>query len=146
VVPPASKWKQNFLQPGLNNYRQAAQGSVGAEALPDLTAEFQSDACTTVEPELQLTAEVCNRGAKPVGAGLPTTFYKGDPMDGMPLCTATTVDVLFQEMCVKVSCLIPGPIGGKVSVVANDDGMGGKTTNECVETNNGDVIDPILCQ
>lgn len=145
-MPAKGQWQQNFLDPQLNNYRQAPQGEVGAEALPDLTAEFMGDACVkTQDPKVKLTAEVCNRGAKTVGAGMPTAFFKGDPNDQVVLCVALTVDVLVSEQCVKVSCEVDGPLAGDVSVEANNDGMGGKSTNECIETNNGDVVSPVMC-
>ena len=35
---------------------------------------------------------------------------------------------------------------GTVSVVGNDDGMGGKTTLECIYTNNDDQAAPIECK
>lgn len=145
-VPAAVMWQQNFLQPGLNNYRQAQQGDVGAEAQPDLTAEFLDDACVIVDdPKVALTAEVCNRGAKPVGAGMPTAFFLGEPKDGVVLCVALTQDALVPEQCVKVSCEYAGPLMGDISVEANNDGMGGKTTLECIATNNGDLLTPVMC-
>ena len=92
-----------------------------------------------------MSAEVCNRGVKTVGAGLKAAFYEGDPMDGKVLCVATTVDSLAAEQCVVVSCTHDGPIAGTVSIIGNDDGMGGKNTLECIYTNN-DAVAQISCQ
>ncbi|HEY0133392.1 MAG TPA: hypothetical protein VGB85_04910 [Nannocystis sp.] len=66
-------------------------------------------------------------------------------MDGKVLCVATTVDSIAAEQCVVVSCTHDGPLAGDVSVVGNDDGMGGKNTLECIYTNN-DVVAQISCQ
>jgi hypothetical protein len=128
TVPATSMWQQNFLDPQLNNFRQTQQGSVGAEAQADLTAELMADACV-----------------KPVGAGMPTAFFQGDPNDGVVLCVALTIDVLAPEMCETVACEFAGPLAGDVAVIANNDGMGGKAVNECIETNNDDSVSPIVC-
>ncbi len=141
TIPATDQWDVNHLQPELNNYRQTAQGSAGAESLPDITSElFNPGACDYNGQQTTMTAEVCNRGAKTVGAGLPVTFYEGDPMDGNILCTGFTSDVLPPGECTDVSCLADGEVTGQVSVVGNDDGEGGKTTLECIDTNNGHSI------
>ncbi|MCA9689277.1 MAG: hypothetical protein KC636_06680, partial [Myxococcales bacterium] len=116
-------------------------------ALPDVTAEFpMTGSCMNNGNGVTLSAEVCNRGDKTVGAGLPTTFYQGDPMDGVVLCVAYTDDVLPPGECTIVSCDYGMAVVGEVSVEGNDDGMGGKTTLECIDTNNGHSVDPIVCQ
>ncbi|MGB1015678.1 MAG: hypothetical protein ACPG4T_16190, partial [Nannocystaceae bacterium] len=101
---------------------------------------FDPGTCSFDGQQTTLTAEICNRGAKTVGAGLPVTFYAGDPMDAMILCTGYTADVLPPSECANVSCTSMGEVTGQVSVVGNDDGEGGKTTLECVDSNNGDSI------
>ncbi len=93
-----------------------------------------------------LSTEVCNRGIKTVGAGLKTAFYQGDPKDGKVLCVALTVDSLAAEQCVTVSCDVNAVVMGDVKVVGNDDGMGGKTTLECIYTNNDVTAAPIQCK
>ncbi len=144
TIPQTAKWNPNFLDPKLNNYRQNQQGEIPPTALPDVTSD--SLTCTLMGDDAELSAEVCNRGTKTVGAGLKTAFYEGDPMDGKLLCVATTVDALDAEQCVVVSCQYNGVIMGGVSVVGNDDGMGGKTTLECIYTNNDDQVVPIECK
>jgi hypothetical protein len=59
---------------------------------------------------------------------------------------AVTVDALESEQCAVVTCQHDGVIMGTVSVVGNDDGMGGKTTLECIYTNNDDQAAPIECK
>ncbi|MCB9706938.1 MAG: VCBS repeat-containing protein [Myxococcales bacterium] len=143
TIPKTSEWTPNHLVPGLNNFRQNAQGEVGAEAQPDITSEFKVPYCEYDGAVTTLHAEVCNRGLKTVGAGLNTAFYGGDPE--MLLCVATYDQNLEAGECVIVSCDVMGEVMGKVHVEGNDDGMGGKTTVECIDTNNGDIIDPISC-
>jgi hypothetical protein len=144
TVPKTSSWKQNWADPSMNNFRQNAQGDVGAEAMPDVTSEFPSPACVADGGKSTLSAEVCNRGLKSLGAGLKTAFYGGDPE--VLLCVATTEVVIAAGECVMVSCSVDGAVSGKVRVEGNDDGMGAKTALECITTNNGDVIDPIVCE
>jgi len=90
-----------------------------------------------------LSAEVCNRGLKTLGAGLNTSFYGGDPE--MLLCVATTEINLGGGECVIASCDVNGEVMGKVRVEGNDDGMGQQNALECIPENSGDVIDPIEC-
>jgi len=144
TIPQTAKWSQNFLDPALNNFRQNQQGDIPPTALPDITSDTLS--CQVVGDAVELSAEVCNRGVKTVGAGLKTAFYEGDPMDGKVLCVATTIDSLAAEQCVTVTCTHDGPVMGLVSVVGNDDGMGGKNTLECIYTNNDDSVAQLACQ
>ena len=142
-MPATGKWTQNFLQAGLNNFRQNEQGDIPPTALSDITSDELK--CTVMNGNSVLSSEVCNRGTKTVGAGLKTAFYQGDPKDKMVLCVATTDQALEPEQCVVVSCQAMGVVMGDVYVVGNDDGMGGKTTLECIYTNNDDKATPIIC-
>lgn len=144
TIPQTAKWNQNFLDPTLNNYRQNQQGDIPPTALPDITTDKL--ACGLMGNTAELSAEVCNRGIKTVGAGLKIAFYEGDPMDGKVLCVATTDAALESEQCVTVSCQHDGVVMGNVTVNGNDDGMGGKTTLECIYTNNDDKAVPIMCK
>lgn len=143
TVPATGKWNQNFLQAGLNNYRQNEQGDIPPTSLADVTSDTLE--CALMGDKSVLSAEVCNRGIKTVGAGLKAAFYKGDPKDKMVLCVATTEAALESEQCVVVSCEVMGQVMGQVTVVGNDDGMGGKTTLECIYTNNDDSAAQIVC-
>jgi len=144
VIPQTAKWSQNFLDPKLNNYRQNQQGDIPPTALADITSD--EVACMLMGEVSVLSAEVCNRGIKSVGAGLKTAFYQGDPKDGNVLCVAVTADTLEAGKCVTVSCEVNGPVMGDVNVNGNDDGMGGKTTLECIYTNNDDTVAPVQCK
>ncbi len=144
-VDSTSTWQQNFLDPELNNYRQNRQGNSSAEDLPDITGQFDEFGCFVEGDTFSLTGTVCNRGLSTVAALLPATFYLGDPADGNVLCTAFTDQPVPVEGCREVSCQIPAAVTGEITMVVNDDGVGGALTVECIDTNNTDVIDVERC-
>ncbi len=145
TIPKTSDWDANFTQPGLNNYRQNRQGDTPAAALPDITGELDDQACKPGQQKVVLTSTVCNRGNKAVGANLPATFYLGDPLDGVVLCTAYTAEPVPIGECRDVSCEIDGSANGVVTVVVDDDGQGGQVALECFENNNTDFIELVNC-
>ncbi len=146
-VPDSANWAltQNFLDPELNNFRQNRQGSTPPEALPDITGELDDATCSIEQGQTILTGTVCNRGNKAVGSTLPATFYLGDPADNVILCVAYTQEPVPVEECREVSCLIDNEIDGTITMVTNDDGMGGQTTLECFSNNNSDVVEIDAC-
>ncbi len=93
-----------------------------------------------------LTATVCNRGKKAVGANLPATFYLGDPKDGKVLCVAYTSEPVPVSECREVSCELDEGVDGIITVVVDDDGQGGQVALECFENNNTDTIEVMDCQ
>lgn len=92
-----------------------------------------------------LTSTVCNRGKKAVGANLPATFYLGDPADEMVLCVAYTAEPVPVSQCREVSCEIDAKVDGSITVVVDDDGMGGQVALECFENNNTDTVEIKNC-
>lgn len=147
TIPSSMAWAQtqNFLDPELNNYRQNRQGDTPPEALPDITGELDDATCSIEMGQTILTGTVCNRGKKAVGSTLPATFYLGDPADGVVLCVAYTQEPVPVEECREVSCLIASEVSGIITMVTNDDGMGGKTTLECFDNNNSDTVEIDAC-
>ncbi len=140
-VPKTSAWMQNWKQKGLNNYRANVQGATGFADYPDITGALYDDkVCSASEGGVTLTATVCNRGRKAVGADMPATFYKGDPAAGTVLCVSYTKGPVPIGGCLDVSCEVPGEVSGKVTMVVNDDGKGGRTTVECDTDNNVDDV------
>jgi hypothetical protein len=113
---------------------------VAAGTLPDITGELGEQTCQGVADKVVLTSTVCNRGLKAVGANLPATFYLGDPADGNILCIAYTAEPVPIGECREVSCEIDISVDGDVTVVVDDDGMGGQAALECFENNNTDTI------
>ena len=96
--------------------------------------------CKVTGTTVTLTATVCNRGKKAVGAALPATFYQGDPSGKKILCTSYTAGPVPSGGCLDVSCEVPSGVEGQITMVVNDDGAGNKTTIECQSDNNQDTV------
>jgi hypothetical protein len=140
-VPKTSEWLQNWKQPKLNNYRANVQGATGFADYPDITGALYADkVCAQSAGGVALTATVCNRGKKAVGADMPATFYKGDPAMKQILCTSYTQGPVPVGGCLDVSCETKEEVMGTVTMVVNDDGNGGMTTVECDSANNKDDV------
>ena len=140
-IPATGVWEQNFSDPARNNYRQNEQGDASAEELPDITGKLEDSACTLDGSDIILMGTVCNRGLKAVAAALPATFYLGDPADGQVLCVAYTAEPVPVGECREVSCAIGSEVMGLITMVVNDDGMGGALTVECNDQNNTDAVE-----
>ncbi len=96
-------WQQNWLQPGLNNFRQNVQGDMSLLAVADLTVAFLSisEICgATLPTELTLGARVCNRGTNGVGDGVLVRFSEDETV----VCDAETTRLLQPGECEEVSC------------------------------------------
>lgn len=145
-VPKTSEWLANWKQPGLNNYRANVQGAAGFADYPDITgALYEDKVCAASAGGVTLTATVCNRGKKAVGADMPATFYRGDA-GGEILCVSYTQGPVPVGGCLDVSCEVGGAVSGKVTMVVNDDGNGGMTTVECNADNNADFVSVGKCE
>jgi hypothetical protein len=149
-IPSTSTWKQNFdpaVVPKLNNYRQNRQGTSGFEDLPDITGRFaDAQACVFGgSTGFIVQASVCNRGKRAVPIAVPATFYDET---GKKLCTLyTDGPVPTGGACKVVGCSVPGDLAGKtITVVVNDDGMGGKGTVECNPNNNKADTKVLACE
>ena len=144
TIPMTSDWVANFSDPALNNFRQNVQGEAAPGTQPDITGDVDESVCQTSGEERLLTATVCNRGTRTVGASMPATFYAGDPADENLLCVSFTEGPVPVGSCLEVSCIIDVDIQGKITMVVNDDGQGGRTTTECNDSNNSDDV-TIIC-
>ncbi len=144
TIPMTSEWVANFSDPALNNFRQNVQGEAAPGTQPDITGDVDESVCQTSGEERLLTATVCNRGTRTVGASMPATFYVGDPADENLLCVSFTEGPVPVGGCLEVSCIIDVDIQGKITMVVNDDGQGGRTTTECNDNNNSDDV-TIIC-
>ena len=152
TIPKTENWTQNFLTPGLNNFRQNVQGERGNNSAPDITCKLDKDNLCVVSSDsnaLTLTGVICNRGTKMVASRMPASFYDfSDGTLGNKYCTAYTETNVPVGGCLAVSCTLEDTdIAGKtIRMIANDDGNGGKTTVECNENNNTDEVTIDSCQ
>ena len=88
----------------------------------------------------RMWASVCNRGNAIAPAGVPGTFYLGDPRGGgTPICSTTTQNPINPGECTDVSCDWQNPPKGPQDVWfrADDDGSGKGTSvfSECRPAN-----------
>jgi len=100
--------------------------------------------------QIELNAQVCNRGERVVGADMPATFYLGEAAAENILCVSYTPGPVPVGGCLEVQCLAPTtevPNGSTITMVVNDDGTGrGATTNECNLDNNTDFVVIDACE
>jgi FG-GAP-like repeat len=142
-VPKTSEWKQNYLDPKLNNLRQNRQGSTSAD-LADITGALNAaDACAPVKvngmDKIRFTGKICNRGLRGVAASMPAAFYLGTMTGGDGICHALTTGPVPVNGCSNIQCDIdPTQIaaGSTVTMVVNDAGKGQRITDECNYANN----------
>jgi hypothetical protein len=145
-VPAASSWLSNWKVKGLNNFRQNVQGVAAATDRPDMTAALAADdGCEPRGNVIRLSGRVCNRGTKAAGAAMPSTFYLGTQKEGRTLCVTRTTEPMLGGSCARVGCDALEPVSGTVTLVANDDGKGGRTTAECNPDNNRDTMVVTTC-
>lgn len=138
-VPRTSRMRANWRTAGLNNFRQNVQGDAVPGAAPDLTVRALRLECGAEGQ--RLLAEVCNRGAAPVGAELVVTFV--DAADGAAvLCRAETARVLVPGACETVSCVASMEVDGRSVTAIVDDG---DDEGECREGNNRLTGGPFSC-
>lgn len=148
-IPKASSVLRNWEQPGMNNFRQNAQGELGALALADLTVQMEglSALCSGRAGPLSLTSRVCNRGTNPVQDGATIAFYavpKGAPLDpatAPAVCTVKTATLLTPGTCTSVSCTGEIGAGDDVYVVADPAGE----IADCHPGNNVGASARVLC-
>lgn len=120
---------------GHNTYRLNLEITGQRFAAPDLTASFARIAVGDITADI--TARVGNGGALAVPAGIPVSFYDGDPhADGMLLGTVVTSQALAPGVFEDVTLTVSGETQHTVWVVADDDGSLTGTVSECREDNN----------
>ena len=110
-VPRSSQFVNNWQAPGLNNFRQNAQGGFGLLQIADLTVELVDlgQLCDFRGGNKDLNAEVCNRGTSPVQDGVTVAFLETDlpdqPVDqAKVVCEAVTTKLLLPGECEVVGC------------------------------------------
>ncbi len=147
TIPRTSEAELNWLDPDLNDFRKNVEGDAIPGAAPDLTSRTMVPGCSIDADGATATlqANVCNRGAQPVGDGLSVGFYAGEPSDETLICRATTDVVLGIGACTLVECeWVDAPTdepGVDVTVVADDLAENG----ECEEANNRSTLEGVVC-
>ncbi len=126
-----------------NNYRQNVLNSVSPTASPDLTASRLMLPCVGFTT---IGVRVGNGGAIFAPAGVPVSFYDGDPnAGGTLLATVSTTQRLDPSDFEDLSWSVPSGtvLQGPIFANADDDGTGAGIHSECDETNNQHSLD--LC-
>ena len=142
TIPKTSSWANNWVTPGLNNFRQNVPGTADAKDISDLTAQAGYSFACNSSGGAQLTSQACNRGTAPVGAGVSVGFY----VAGAKVCSARTTQPLDPGKCEQVSCTWATPPGAAasavdVTVLPNDDGA----IAECNGDNNAGLVVGVFC-
>lgn len=147
-IPLAGDALSNWLEPGLNNFRQNIEGAANPLAGADATSEGLGYKCTG-KGKATLFATVCNRGAAPLAADTPVYFVAfTEPDFEWSACVTQTETVLLPSQCEEVSCSwtdAPTDQPQQVRVRADDNGTGSGETTECKEDNNEGIIGPVVC-
>ena len=137
----------NWETPGLNNYRQNAQGE-GVFNAPDLEVGLEV-ALTGCPDSVTLRARVRNVGNLGVSAGVPVTFYEGTlAMPGGVIGTVSTaVDLLpGASTLVEIEAPLVGDPPYEFHVRVDDDGAGASIVEECREDNNDSELGEVDCE
>lgn len=137
----------NWSVPGLNNYRQNAQGE-GVYNAPDLAIVGLEVDLSSCPSAATLRARVANVGSLGVPAGVAVAFYAGTPdARGALLGTGTTTIALLPGASTLVTLSVPlaGDAPYAFTAVADDDGTGVGAVTECDETNDAAGIDGLDC-
>ncbi|MBP9113216.1 MAG: hypothetical protein KBF88_10430, partial [Polyangiaceae bacterium] len=140
TVPKTSVWANNWTTAGLNNFRQNVPGTRDARALGDVTAQVAGYTCSSGNATLSIP--ICNRGAAPVGKGVPVGFYSGNTK----VCSAVTMNTLDIGKCETVSCIwenAPSDAAPVDVIVKANDGAG---SAECYSSNNNGSIPRVGCK
>jgi hypothetical protein len=148
-VPKTADWERNWLptlQPPLNNFRQNVPGTAPGETrLPDLTVRHATGTCSETGGAT-LTAEVCNRGTL-AASPVYLSFIETAP-ESQVLCTLQAAAPLAPAECVALSCEWPQPpvnVAIAITARADDTGAGQGALVECIEGNNLDFIEGMIC-
>jgi hypothetical protein len=148
-IPKTSAWVPNWLptaSPRLNNYRQNVPGTAPGETrLPDLTVRHATGTCHETGGAT-LAAEVCNRGTLPADP-VYLSFIETAP-EPQVLCTVQASAPLAAGECAPLSCdwaQPPENVELTITVRADDTGSGAGALVECIEGNNLDFIEGLIC-
>jgi hypothetical protein len=138
----------NWSDPGLNNYRQNAQGE-GVFNAPDLAVELSVGLGDCLGGQLILIATVRNIGSIGVPAGVDVTLYTGTDATGMVIGSQPTPNPLLPGAQVALNWNVPFPPGSADLAfyveVDGGDAMAAGEIVECDESNNTASTETAAC-
>ncbi|GAB4216245.1 MAG: VCBS repeat-containing protein [Sandaracinaceae bacterium] len=130
TIPRTSEVMPNWSTPGLNNFRQNVQGTLG-DGGPDLTIQSVSAVCL-MDDRTRMEATMCNRGTVFLDTGIQVVFDQIIGMDRTRLCDLRTTEPVAPGVCTTVSCEADVPADGVFEATADERAL----VVECHEDNN----------
>ncbi len=136
----------NWLNPGLNNFRQNAQGE-GIFNGPDLSIDVAVGLQNCLDEEFQIIVTIRNEGSIGIPAGVPVSLWEGTDATGMYVGTQETDAPLLPGAFVQYVWLVPAPAQVPKNYYATVDLAEESTGNvvECLEDNNAAVTETVAC-
>ncbi|MBX7084469.1 MAG: hypothetical protein K1X88_35005 [Nannocystaceae bacterium] len=136
----------NWLQPGLNNFRQNSQGE-GIFNAPDLSVEIAVGLSTCLDEVFEIYVTVRNEGSIGVAAGVPVSLYEGTDASGMLVGTQMTMQPLLPGAFTQFVWNVPAPAEEPKNYYAAVDGADTDTSQvlECNEDNNEGATETVAC-
>ena len=129
----------NWLTPGLNNYRTQKAPDGDPFAAPDLVASMLQADLSRCPTTTGLVARMRNEGSNVAAAPVKMAFYDGDPAAGGVLLgiASSSIDLQPGDLQDIVLALSPALSGTHtICAVADDNGAGMGAVSECKEDNN----------
>ena len=136
----------NWLQPGLNNFRQNVQGE-GIFNAPDLSVEIAVGLATCLDEVFEIYVTVRNSGSIGIPAGVPVSLYEGTDANGELVGTQMTMQPLLPGAFQQFVWNVPAPAQEPKNYYAAVDGADTDTSAilECNEDNNEGSTETVAC-
>ena len=137
--------ENNWEVPGLNNYRQNAQGA-GVFNAPDLSLDLAVSFNSCLDETFEIVATVRNEGSLGVPMGVEVSLYEGEDASGVFIGTKVTDKTLLPGEFVTLGWAVAAPGGeSKSFFAAVDEVEGVSIINECDESNNQGATETVEC-
>jgi len=136
--------ENNWTVPGLNNYRQNAQGA-GVFNAPDLTVDLQVDFENCLDEQFEIQAIVRNEGSLGIPAGVDVTLYAGTDNGAPVVGTKQTEVALLPGAFTIVSWLVAAPGGDSLDFYVEVDLDAEAQVLECNDDNNTGATATVSC-
>lgn len=136
----------NWLQPGLNNFRQNVQGE-GVFNAPDLSVDLSVGTQSCQAETFHIYVTVRNEGSIGVPPGVVATLYEGTDATGTLVGTNMTAQALLPGGFVQFEFLVPAPAQEPKNYFATVDNAesGTGAVLECDEDNNTGSTATVAC-